>query len=318
MGIIAIYYDNVSYSSFDSDLKNIMRRCIKLRWGDKNFWKKLSEAMPIKQTYAGLPVYVSENSYKSSTLPTLIPPSSLPLPSSSSVLTSTTGLTTPSEIGHRTSCQQEPPATTYKAPPPPRPCYTPPSCDYIVMTGRDCRDPQCTCHRHSHAAYTYVDGDSSSLHTYTSLEPFTLPDPHVPESYTRGHSPASSHYSALEPPVRRTVRASKRKKKRPLSQNCPPVHCDTMENPAFTEDVHGELPSNGTFRRTKSLRASRGNQERHSDYSTDHSSDRSSGRSYDHSVTTGGGVVDRNDALYMGLADSPPEPTMVTTEECFV
>ncbi|XP_042230061.1 toll-like receptor Tollo [Homarus americanus] len=325
MNIIAIYYDNVSYSSFDAELKAVIRKCSKLRWGDKNFWKKLAEMMPQRQTYTGLPVYVSDNSYKSSTLPSLVPPSSLPLPSSSSVLTSTTGLTTPSEIDRRASYLPEAPAT-YKAPPPPRPCYSPPSCDYIVMQGRDCQDPQCTCRHHSHAAYTYVDGDNSSLHTYTSLEPFTGSSPHHPPTYfSRPHSPKSNNYSVIDAPIRRTVKASKRKKKRPMSQTCPPTTSEeVVDEHGDPQDPASTQPSIGTFRRTKSLRVTHGAAagERQSDYSTDHSSDRSSGRSYDHSVTSagggaGGGLEPTNNTLYMGLTDSPPDPGL-NTEECFV
>ncbi|KAK8393681.1 hypothetical protein O3P69_006777 [Scylla paramamosain] len=332
MNLIAVYYDNVSYSAFDADLKAVVRRCSKLRWGDKHFWRKLVELMPQRQTYTGLPVYMSDNSYKSATLPAVVPPTTLPLPSSSSVLTSTTGLTTPSEVDRRTSYLTEPPAT-YKAPPPPRPCCSPPTCDYIVMQGRDCRDPHCTCRRHSHAAYTFIDGDSSSLHTYTSLEPFTGPSPHhmpvstpAPPTSTPNHVPrppsvSSDHYSAIDAPLRRSGRASKRKKKRPQSQTySPPSTADVAENYA-KEAVPEQQPpvSTGTFRRTKSLRVKRAAAERHSDYSTDHSSDRSSGRSFDHSVTSGGAAAgfDPHSALYTGLADSPPDPNM-NSEECFV
>lgn len=325
MNVIAIYYDNVSYSSFDADLKAVIRKSSKLRWGDKNFWKKLVEAMPQRQTYAGLPVYVSDNSYKSSRAPPLAPPATLPLPSSSSVLTSTTGLTTPSDMDRRASYLPEPPPT-YKAPPPPRPCYSPPpsACDYIVMQGRDCRDPHCTCRRHSHAAYTYVDGDNSSLHTYTSLEPFTGPSPHhAPSHFSRPPSPASDHYSVIDAPIRRTVRASKRKKKRPLSQTCPAApREEVLEECGVPQAAAGDHPPCGTFRRTKSLRLTRSAAgEKHSDYSTDHSSDRSSGRSYEQSVTSaggGGGGGGVEPSLYLGLVDSPPDPSLGATEECFV
>nr|XP_045602348.1 toll-like receptor Tollo [Procambarus clarkii] len=320
MNIIAIYYDNVSYSSFDADLKAVIRKCSKLRWGDKNFWKKLLELMPQRQTYTGLPVYVSDNSYKSSTLPSLVPPSSLPLPSSSSVLTSTTGLTTPSEIDRRASYLPEAPAT-YKAPPPPRPCYSPAPCDYIVMQGRDCQDPHCTCRRHSHTAYTYADGDNSSLHTYTSLEPFTSPH-HAPSHFSRPASPNNNHYTVIDAPIRGTVRTSKRKKKRPLSQTCPPTtREEVFDNSGILQDPDGNLPQTDTFRRTKSLRVTQPAGERHSDYSTDHSSDRSSGRSFDHSVNSTGGVTgeeqEPKSTLYTGLVDSPPDPAL-TAQECFV
>nr|XP_053653401.1 toll-like receptor 6 [Cherax quadricarinatus] len=318
MNIIAIYYDNVSFSSFDADLKAVIRKCSKLRWGDKNFWKKLSEMMPQRQTYNGLPVYVSDNAYKSSTLPSLVPPSSLPLPSSSSVLTSTTGLTTPSEIDRRTSAYLPEAPATYKAPPPPRPCYSPPVCDYIVMQGRDCQDPHCTCRRHSHAAYTYVDGDSSSLHTYTSLEPFTSPR-HGP---SHSPSPSSNHYSVIDAPIRRTVRSSKRKKRRPLSQTCPPTTMEeVVDKSGVPHDPTTEPTLVDTFRRTKSLRVSHAKGERLSDCSTDRSSDRSSGRSFEQAApSTGGGTgegqeITRN--LYTGLTDSPPDPSL-NTEECFV
>ena len=329
MNLIAVYYDNVSYSAFDTDLKAVVRRCSKLRWGDKHFWRKLVELMPQRQTYTGLPVYMSDNSYKSATLPASVPPSTLPLPSSSSVLTSTTGLTTPSEVDRRTSYLTEPPAT-YKAPPPPRPCCSPPTCDYIVMQGRDCRDPHCTCRRHSHAAYTFIDGDSSSLHTYTSLEPYTGPSHHhmpvstpAPPNSTPNHVPrppsvSSDHYSAIDAPLRRTVRASKRKKKRPQSQTYSPPSTEDVAD-TYAKEVIPEQPPVGTFRRTKSLRVNRAAAERHSDYSTDHSSDRSSGRSFDHSVTSGGAAAgfDPHSALYTGLADSPPDPNL-NAEECFV
>ncbi|KAK7061151.1 Toll6p, partial [Halocaridina rubra] len=320
MSIIAIYHDGVSSSAFDADLKMVLKNSTKLYWGDKNFWKKLKNEMPLKQTYTSVPVYLSSNSYKSTTLPSVTAQPTLPMPSSSSVLTSTSGLTTPSDMG-RKACFQQESIETYNSPPPPRPCYSPPTpCEYMVMQGQECQDPLCPCHRDTHTAYPFVNGDSSSLHTYSSLDAFaeSLPQTSSSEPFpSRTTSPSSNHYSVIDVPIRRTVRASKKKKKRHQSQSGPLATSEeVLESPTKQNDIN-------TFQRTKSVRASKRRSKREitcptedaasARYVSPASPSSSSFRGEDLSSDN---ITDTKD-LYIGLTDSPPEPTPLS-EECFV
>ncbi|XP_066957994.1 toll-like receptor Tollo [Macrobrachium rosenbergii] len=309
MNVIAVYHDGVSYSSFDADLKSVLKSSTKIYWGDKHFWKKLKNSMPQKQTYTNIPVYMSNNAYKS-TMPSSITQPALIMPSSSSVLTSTSGLTTPSDMS-RKPCYQQENIEAYNSPPPPRPCYASPlPCDYIVMQGQECNDPQCPCHNHSSNACAFTNGDSSSLHTYSSLDAFAdkLPQPSSLENFSsRATSPSSNHYSVIDVPIRRTVRASKKKKK-PQCQN---------DHPAGSEDLEDSIKDqnqSGTFRRTKSLRISKRSNLCSADAQMDYSCEGHADSKIASKNTNV--IMDTND-LYIGLADSPPEPTTLS-EECFV
>ncbi|XP_068245091.1 toll-like receptor Tollo [Palaemon carinicauda] len=318
--IIAIYHDGVSYSSFDADLKSVLKNSTKIYWGDKHFWKKLTNSMPQKQTYTNIPVYMSDNTYKP-TMPSPITQPASTMPSSSSVLTSTSGLTTPSDMS-RKPCYQQENIETYTSPPPPRPCYASPlPCDYIVMQGQECNDLECPCHNQSSNAFAFTNGDSSSLHTYSSLDAFanSLPQTSSLEPFTpRATSPSSNHYSVIDVPIRRTVRESKKKKKRPQSQAGPSA---TLEP---NEDSTKHQTQSDTFRRTKSLRISKHKKDRSipgtagslRDYPCEQYTDPipTSVNSCDGLNTHS--IMNAND-LYIGLADSPPEPTALS-EECFV
>ena len=196
--IIVINFDGVHETSFDYDLKTLLKKSTRLRWGDKTFWKRLAEALPPKPMYSGLSVYISDPLYKAPV--PILPPNqdNSILPSSSSVLTTTTGMTTPSEPGRRTSAFLSDGPTTYKAPPPPRPCYSPPppSCDYIVMAGKDCKDLSCSCRSPQHSTYAYVDGDSvSSVHTYNSLEVLAHEIVSQPNDRSSHYNQETPHYN---------------------------------------------------------------------------------------------------------------------------
>ncbi|CAL4157124.1 unnamed protein product, partial [Meganyctiphanes norvegica] len=319
--MISIYYDNnVSESDFDSELKGILRKSVKLKWGDKSFWKKLMEVMPDKRSYSS-PVYIADNFYK---IPQSLSTSSLTTPSQNIQFQNHT-ISKSNDTGKAVTSTPSSP-DSYKAPPPPRPCYSPPpTCDYIVMQGRNCRDSMCSCQQHSHEAYTFVDGDGSFLNTYSALDSSSS----EPHNKRRPDSTGSHHYSVIDGQVRHSLRGNKDQNltritkygtiKDDIPSKPTEEHQHQYKNSLDKQISFPTQDKKLSFIRSRdsTLQTSRRSCERYSDYSTDHSSDRSSSRSFDYSMTTPSSIKHQSHTLYTGLAGTPPNMSQ-NTEECFV
>ena len=155
--IITINFDGIPESNLDSSLKGIIKKTSKIKWGDNNFWKQIYELLPVRtptpSMLASSPVYSGDPHYKA------------PLSSSVSVVASpTAGSSAPADL-----------SSPYRAPAAPKPCLAI-ATDYIIMQGRDCDDPGCSCKRHP----TYAAVDEGSMHTYSSVE--TVQNSRVNES----------------------------------------------------------------------------------------------------------------------------------------
>ncbi|KAB7502593.1 Toll-like receptor 6 [Armadillidium nasatum] len=201
--LIVINLDGVQDCLLEYSLKSIVKKANILKWEEKNFWKRLNDYLPMKSMYSGFSLYISDPLYKSP-IPLLSSPRNVELPSSSSVLTSTTGLTTPSDAG-RSSLLHDPQAT-FKNNFSPRNSNIN-SCDYVSNTARDIHIPSCHCQRIPQSIYSSIEGDTTSVHTYNSLEILSQQ-----MSSDRHPSPDNHQYTIANKPLSPTTRSTSRKK----------------------------------------------------------------------------------------------------------